>query len=102
MKFDNDVVHFTDYSFQKLCEKYGINRGVYNTIDRWFYEKGIIDILARRNEVLNFLKFIASNLGLNRPSKLKFGNGGLVIKLNEFWDHNNFDSKQTYESRSLS
>ena len=32
------IVNFTDYSFQKLCEReYGINRGVYNTIDRWFY-----------------------------------------------------------------
>ncbi|MFA8438570.1 hypothetical protein [Pueribacillus sp. YX66] len=78
-------VNYTDHSFQKLCEKkYGINRGVYNVIDNWFYEKGIRNIISRRKEILGFLNFISKQFSLNQ-SKVKFGSGGLVKKLEEFW-----------------
>lgn len=87
MLFENQLVHHTDYSFQKWCEKkYGINRGVYNVIDQWFYEKGIKNIISRRKEILNFLHFIAHPLRLNQPLKIKFGKGGLVNRLEEFWN----------------
>ncbi|PWA07824.1 hypothetical protein DCC39_16135 [Pueribacillus theae] len=87
MQYENQLVNYTDHSFQKLCEKkYGINRGVYNTIDSWFYEKGIKNIISRRKEILSFLSFIAYRFSLNQPSKLRFGSGGLVNKLEEFWN----------------
>lgn len=82
----NNVVHYTDFSFQKFCEdKYGVNRGVYNTIDRWFYEKGLVNILNRRLLVLEFLNYVANSRSHNK-SKIRFGNGGLTNQLNEFFE----------------
>lgn len=89
---NNNEIHYSDHSFQKLCEEeYGINRGVYNTIDAWFFETGVENIINRRKEILCFLRFINSN----NSSKIKFGNGGLVIKLKEFWVNQNLNSKNT-------
>lgn len=85
-------IHYTDYLFQKFCkEKYGINRGVYNTIDRWLYEKGLHDILFRRKELLEFLKFVSQKRSNIKNPKLKFGHGGLKNSLNEFWILNNHE-----------
>lgn len=79
MQYDRQIVNYTDHSFQKLCEKkYGINRGVYNTIDKWFYEAGIKNIILRRKEILNFLDYVVQSLSLSKSSKIKFGSGGLV------------------------
>ena len=90
MQYENHFVNYTDHSFQKLCEKkYGINRGIYNTIDNWFYEKGIKNIISRRKEILSFLSFITHRFSLNQSSKLKFGSGGLINKLEEFWNEAN-------------
>jgi riboflavin kinase len=86
MQISKHTVHSTDYIFQRLCEeKFGVNRGVYNTIDCWFYEKGMGDILKRRKEILNFLQFLTCKLDGNHPIKVKFGKGGLVKNLDEFW-----------------
>jgi riboflavin kinase len=99
MKIENSEIHYTDYSFQKLCEKkYGVNRGVYNAIDQWFYENGIKNINKRRKEILNFLSYTALSIGNSPLSKIKFGNGGLITKLNEFWNQDSFNSKQIYEA----
>ncbi len=87
MQIEKNLIHYTDYSFQKFYEEeYGINRGVYNTIDDWFFEKGIRDILKRRKEMLVFFKFIENKPRTNQKAKLRFGHGGLVTSLNEFWD----------------
>ncbi|GAA3331356.1 hypothetical protein GCM10020331_087640 [Ectobacillus funiculus] len=52
-------IHLPDLTFVDLCESnYGINRGVYNTIDAWFYKHGLKDILDRRRNILSFLEFI--------------------------------------------
>lgn len=87
MLSDNQLVHCTDHSFQKLCEqKYGINRGVYNVIDRWFYEHGLKNIISRRKEILSFLCFMSYRMNATNPvKKIKFGRGGLVNTLEEFW-----------------
>lgn len=75
------AIDYTDYSFQKLCEnKYGINRGVYNVIDNWFYEQSIIRVQERRSLILSFLHYVTSN-----SKKIKFGKGGLRHKLEEYW-----------------
>lgn len=69
-------VQLPDLSFIRLCEsRYGINRGIYNTIDLWFYEQGFIDIVERRKTILSFL---------DGNSRQRFGHGGLSIKLQEY------------------
>lgn len=74
--------NITDLSFFKIChEKYGINKGVYNCIDAWFYNEGLIDIIHRRKTILSFLRFVQINSGMN---SIKFGHGGLTPRLNEY------------------
>lgn len=82
MKNEQNCIHLTDYSFQKMCEiEFGINRGVYNEIDKWFFNKGFVDILERRREILNFIRFNAPN----GKKKVRFGSGGLRQKLVEYY-----------------
>jgi hypothetical protein len=43
-------INLADLAFANQCfEVYGINRGVYNTIDYWFYENGIKEIEEKNN-----------------------------------------------------
>lgn len=84
MEFEKNYIHLTDYSFQKLCDaEYGINRGVYNEIEKYFYHKGMINILERRIQIL---KFIELNASADRK-KVRFGNGGLRQRLIEYMEH---------------
>jgi len=79
-----EKIHLPDLSFCKACEKvYGINRGVYNTIDSLFYSRGVTDIVERRRLIVSFLEF-TSNSRTAKDSAIKFGHGGLTQKLNEF------------------
>lgn len=72
---DTDV-QLPDLSFIRLCEsRYGINRGVYNTIDLWFYDQGLKDIVERRKTMLSFLE---------GNSRQPFGHGGLSVKLQKY------------------
>ncbi|MFJ5624789.1 hypothetical protein ACIQD3_19135 [Peribacillus loiseleuriae] len=80
-----ETIHLTDLSFINVCnKKYGINRGVFNTIDAWFYKQGIHNIIERRNGILSFLEFIKGNSKLEN-NRCKFGQGGLIIKLEEYY-----------------
>ena len=73
-----------DLYFSKLCEeKYDVNKGVYNTIDCWFYEQGLIQIIERRRAILSFFQYI--NLIENPSKKVRFGSGGLTSRLEQFW-----------------
>lgn len=78
------VIHMTDLSFAKSCEvRFGLNKGVFNTIDMWFYERGVTHILERRQTILKFLETIHDSY---KPAgRIRFGPGGLTAKLNEFW-----------------
>ena len=77
-----EILSMPDLLFSKLCEDYyGINRGVYNTIDCWFYEQGGSNIVNRRKMVLAFCQIFC----LSKDKKVKFGSGGLSEKLNLFW-----------------
>ncbi|RFU65091.1 hypothetical protein [Peribacillus glennii] len=81
----DEIIHLTDFSFVQLCnEKYGVNRGIYNTIDSWFYKNGIVDILQRRRIIIFFLESLNET---KEPKKLrpKFGSGGLSVKLQEYF-----------------
>jgi riboflavin kinase len=75
-------INLTDLSFANQCfEVYGINRGVYNTIDFYFYEKGIKEIKQRRNLILSFFESVS-----DKNSKRKnFGKGGLSAALDSYY-----------------
>ncbi|MDW4509549.1 hypothetical protein R7236_14190 [Priestia megaterium] len=90
---NSNKIHLPDSEFFKWCQSlYGINKGIYNTIDLWFYESNKRDILSRRRCIVEFLTFISScKMNRNQHHSLRFGHGGLVKKLEEFFD------KQEYE-----
>ena len=81
-------IHFPDLQFCRYCEeKFGINRGLYNTIESWFFAKGLSNIIERRMTVLYFLDFLAGGKTNKTGSvKLKVGHGGLTKKLLLFWE----------------
>lgn len=82
-------IHLMDLAFCKFCEEeYGINRGVYNTIDAWFYENGVVDILLRRKEIVEFLEYVSKGVRRNgRHPKIKFGRKVLALKLREYYNN---------------
>lgn len=82
----NEYLNLPDLSFYNKCnEQYRINRGIYNSIDNWFYEYGVINIMFRRIYILAFLEFVKKeNKEVNSQKLIKFGHGGLAIKLKEF------------------
>jgi len=76
-----DVLNIPDLAFVRYCQKkYGVNRGVYNTIEQWFYECGISKVQERRAMILLFLKQLTTS-----NEKCKFGAGGLKQRLQIFW-----------------
>ncbi|MBM4764768.1 hypothetical protein [Bacillus sp. B15-48] len=83
-----EFIHLPDLLFNQLCIKqFGINRGVYNTIDEWFFENGIKNILERRQRIFHFLVwYIQSGLATN--GNIKFGHGNLSKKLREYSECN--------------
>lgn len=84
----NETLHLTDHLFFEFCkERYGINRGVYNTIDLWLFKQGQKDLIERRKQILYFL-----NYNFETSQKCKFGKGGLSSKLNEFWNFKTTES----------
>ncbi|MCM3638930.1 hypothetical protein M3152_14600 [Sporosarcina luteola] len=79
------TIHLPDLSFIRLCnEKYGVNRGLYNTIDTFFYERGFERIVERRKIILSFLDYVQEGMDEN-TSRTKFGSGGLKIKIDEYF-----------------
>ncbi|MFC0558867.1 hypothetical protein [Halalkalibacter alkalisediminis] len=80
----NKYLNLPDLMFMELCKtNYGVNRGVYNTIDHWFYEEGINVVTIRRLFILSFLDTVIVKVE-GTKSSIKFGHGGLSKKLNEF------------------
>ncbi|MDF2903307.1 MAG: hypothetical protein K0S25_945 [Bacillus sp. (in: firmicutes)] len=79
-------LNLPDLQFFNWCNrKYGVNRGVYNTIDQWFYEYGIVEIQYRRIQILAFLEFNKDEqLEEDQHKFIRFGHGGLTKRLNEF------------------
>jgi hypothetical protein len=89
----SEFIHLPDLQFIQLCISYfGINRGVYNTIDNWFFENGIMNILERRSRIYHFLSK-CHEINLAKDGKIKFGPGNLSRILTEY-------SKKYYRSFS--
>ncbi|MFJ7753139.1 hypothetical protein ACQKGI_14645 [Peribacillus muralis] len=79
-------LNLPDRMFFHWCQQqYALNRGVYNTIDNWLHEYGIIDIQYRRINLLAFLEYASAPEQTSGQSRaIKFGKGGLTTKLQEF------------------
>ncbi|MEY2195660.1 hypothetical protein AB7942_23420 [Neobacillus sp. BF23-41] len=79
-------LNLPDLQFFNWCnQQYQVNRGVYNTIDQWFYEYGIVNIHYRRIQLLAFLEFVkGERIEQDKQKFIRFGHGGLTKRLNEF------------------
>ncbi|WP_284037627.1 hypothetical protein [Neobacillus sp. 114] len=84
-KFQTNIyLNMPDLHFSRFCEEeYKVNRGIYNTIEQWFYNQGVHNIINRREVILNFFLFVRTSQNSNK--KIKFGHGGLTDLLNRFW-----------------
>lgn len=82
---DIDLQAFTipDMMFAKIISAcFGINKGIYNTLDMSLWEKGISSIEYRRRKIVQFL---IKQLELNKgKGTIKFGSGQLTKKLEQF------------------
>ncbi|WP_051348366.1 hypothetical protein [Peribacillus kribbensis] len=88
MNLYTELVHLPDLLFHQYCIKqFGINRGVYNTIDEWFFDKGNKNILERRQRIFHFLNWCLQN-GLAANGKIKFGPGNLSKNLMDYSEGN--------------
>nr|WP_295970896.1 hypothetical protein [uncultured Bacillus sp.] len=82
---DSNYLNLPDLHFFLSCQnRYKINKGIYNTIDNWFYEYGIVPIIHRRIHIIAFLDYVNQNKDSISHKYVRFGNGGLTKKLNEF------------------
>ncbi|MGG1572005.1 hypothetical protein [Fictibacillus sp. NRS-1165] len=84
------LVNLTDLEFTGLCkERYGVNKGLYNTIENYFAKQGVRNILYRRVYILEFLADVQSKKGKeSRGAHVSFGTGGLARALHTFFIKN--------------
>ncbi|WP_100398848.1 hypothetical protein [Bacillus sp. FJAT-44742] len=84
-KKQKELLHLPDLLFVKYCEKeFFINRGMYNTIENIFYQKGATQILDRRKLIIEFLLYLDKEKGIKSNGRVKFGSHGLVTRINVF------------------
>lgn len=85
---NRDTFSLPDLHFYKWCGlTYGINRGVYNTLDALLFEKGFKDVYERRLVLISFLEYsLREDLYDEKRKAMKFGRGNLTVKLSEFVD----------------
>jgi hypothetical protein len=82
----NGNLNLPDLQFFNWCnQQYRLNRGIYNTIDQWFYDNGITEVLSRRIYILSFLRFVMETKSESEQHKfIRFGSGGLTKQLTDF------------------
>ncbi|MCF6134882.1 hypothetical protein L2649_06800 [Thermoactinomyces vulgaris] len=79
------LVHQPDYRFAAWCRRqYGINRGIYNTIDDALYRFGLKDIVTRRRTIVSFLDEIYQSGKCREKDRVKFGKGMLMATLHQY------------------
>ena len=80
-------LNLPDLQFFNWCHsQFKVNKGIYNTIDQWFYDEGIENIHPRRVHIIAFLQFAQEGNGrkTEKEGVLRFGAGGLTNQLREF------------------
>jgi riboflavin kinase len=82
----SEYLNLPDLHFFKWCNHhFGLNKGIYNTIDAQLYKYGITNIILRRIHLVAFLRFVKdTGIETNKHKCIRFGSGGLMKKLNEF------------------
>lgn len=82
---DNSL-QLPDIYFQQKCEQeFGLNKGIYNTIDIYFFKAGIQPIESRRRVIVEFLTYCVENNWVDlKKERLKFGAGNLTLCLKNF------------------
>lgn len=83
---NHEYLNLPDLQFFCMCQKkYKLNKGVFNTIDSWFYDYGIVSVISRRIYILAFLDFVKEvETDVASYKYIRFGHGGLSNKLNQF------------------
>ena len=65
-------VHLPDLHFVRKAEgEFRVNRGIYNKIDAWFYENGLLDIVNRRSHITQFLTCSSEALMAEKEKQAK-------------------------------
>ncbi|PIC63234.1 hypothetical protein CSV79_12895 [Sporosarcina sp. P13] len=83
-----NTINITDSSIVSICNKiYGVNKGIFNKIDEWFYHIGVVNIKERRRTILLFMEHIQLNK-ISTQSTVPFGSGGLRIMFDSFVESN--------------
>ncbi|MEH7255256.1 hypothetical protein V7111_24420 [Neobacillus niacini] len=79
-------LNLPDLQFFNWCnQQFQVNRGVYNTIDQWFFDYGIVNIHHRRIQLLAFLESIkGEKFEQDKQKFIRFGHRGLTKRLNDF------------------
>lgn len=82
----SELIHLPDLKFVRFCSDfYKVNRGVYNTIEDWFYHYGIVNVVERRKVIIRFFEYVVTNGTVLPSSKfIRFGVGGLTQTLEDF------------------
>ena len=77
-------VHLPNLSLIRLCnEKFGVSRGLYNTIDILFYERGFQDVIVRRKAIIEYLQYVQEQNEVV-SEKVKFQRGKLQESIDEY------------------
>lgn len=77
------IIHMPDLEFARFCdETYGVNRGIYNTVDKWFADHQVSNIVKRRESILHFLDWVT--FYFPEAKRVKFGSKGLSEQLEHF------------------
>jgi riboflavin kinase len=88
-KIEVAQIHLPDLHFIRYCEReFNVNRGIYNTIDEWFFNFGLKNLLVRRETILYFLQKLNEKRIANNTTKVRFGSGGLTYYLTDFCEKN--------------
>lgn len=84
----NEQLHLPDLAFVKEAQsQFYVNRGIYNTIDAWFYQNGFINIVDRRKHIIQFLSYAYEIIKDDQESKHMYFPKGLVSTLEEYRKH---------------
>ncbi|WP_158735743.1 hypothetical protein [Alteribacillus sp. YIM 98480] len=78
-------IHLPDLLFTTfLSDHFGVNRGVYNTVDEYLYKAGLKDITERRKTVIDFFTYLQRVNGVKANGRINIGRHGLSSRLQEY------------------
>lgn len=84
--FSDSILHYPDKDFFDWCQiHFGINRGVFNTIDQLLFAQGYKDIIKRRNLLIHYLNYVIDvGFVTSKGNRIKFGKGGVKCSMDLF------------------